>query len=205
MTKIQPNDIFEKTSFLHGSNTVYIEQMYEKFRSNPKDVPSDWNEFFTNIKSKLENENLLRASWDKNSSQIKDEYLDTIDNYKFKEAQINRSSKNKEFETTDFKEQIIDSIRAIRLIRAYRVNGHLAANLDPLNLKEIKNYPELDFKNYGFQASDLSKRIFIDGSLGLNFATLEEIISVLKDTYCGSIGVEFVHIQDANQKQWVQE
>ena len=205
MTKIQPNDIFEKTSFLHGSNTVYIEQMYEKFRSNPKDVPNDWNEFFTNIKSKLENENLLRASWDKNSSQIKDEYLDTIDNYKFKEAQIDRSSKNNEFETTDFKEQIIDSIRAIRLIRAYRVNGHLAANLDPLNLKEMRNYPELDFKNYGFQASDLSKRIFIDGSLGLNFATLEEIISVLKDTYCGSIGVEFVHIQDANQKQWVQE
>ena len=84
MTKIQPNDIFEKTSFLHGSNTVYIEQMYEKFRSNPKDVPNDWKEFFTNIKSKLENENLLRASWDRNSSQIKDEYLDIVKNNKTK-------------------------------------------------------------------------------------------------------------------------
>ena len=62
MTKIQPNDLFEKTSFLYGSNTVYIEQMYEKFRSNPKDVPNDWNEFFTNIKSKLENENFFPNS-----------------------------------------------------------------------------------------------------------------------------------------------
>ena len=105
----------------------------------------------------------------------------------------------------ELKEQIYDSIRAIRLIRAFRVNGHLASKLDPLNLKEIKNYPELDYRNYGFEEKDLSKEIFIDGSLGLNFTTLNEIISILKETYCGSIGVEFVHIQDADQKQWVQE
>ena len=85
------------------------------------------------------------------------------------------------------------------------MNGHLASNLDPLNLKEIKTYSELDYRNYGFKENDLEKEIFIDGSLGLNFSKLKTIIEILRDTYCGSIGVEFVHIQDAEQKQWVQE
>ena len=204
MTKIQSNDTFEKTSFLHGTNTAYIEQMYEKFRTNPNNIPKDWREFFTDIKSKLDNESTLKASWDQASSQIGDQYLNTLDDYKFKDP-LTKSEFKSSPESIDYKEQIIDSIRAIRLIRAYRVNGHLVSNLDPLNLKEVRNYTELDYQSYGFEEKDLEKKIFIDGSLGLNFAKLGEIISLLKETYCGSIGVEFVHIQDAIQKQWVQE
>ena len=204
MTKIQSNDTFEKTSFLHGTNTAYIEQMYEKFRTNPNNIPKDWREFFTDIKSKLDNETTLKASWDQASSQIGDQYLNTLDDYKFKDP-LTKSEFKSSPESIDYKEQIIDSIRAIRLIRAYRVNGHLVSNLDPLNLKEVRNYTELDYQSYGFEEKDLEKKIFIDGSLGLNFAKLGEIISLLKETYCGSIGVEFVHIQDAIQKQWVQE
>ena len=204
MTKIQSNDTFEKTSFLHGTNTAYIEQMYEKFRTNPNNIPKDWREFFTDIKSKLDNESTLKASWDQTSSQIGDQYLNTLDDYKFKDP-LTKSEFKSSPESINYKEQIIDSIRAIRLIRAYRVNGHLVSNLDPLNLKEVRNYTELDYQSYGFEEKDLEKKIFIDGSLGLNFAKLGEIISLLKETYCGSIGVEFVHIQDAIQKQWVQE
>ena len=204
MTKIQSNDTFEKTSFLHGTNTAYIEQMYEKFRTNPNNIPKDWREFFTDIKSKLDNESTLKASWDQASSQIGDQYLNTLDDYKFKDP-LTKSEFKSSPESIDYKEQIIDSIRAIRLIRAYRVNGHLVSNLDPLNLKEVRNYTELDYQSYGFEEKDLEKKIFIDGSLGLNFAKLGEIISLLKETYCGPIGVEFVHIQDAIQKQWVQE
>ena len=61
------------------------------------------------------------------------------------------------------------------------------------------------FKTYGFFYLDLNKKIFIDGSLGLEKATLNEIIDILKDTYASSIGVEFLHIQSPEQKQWVQE
>jgi len=81
----------------------------------------------------------------------------------------------------------------------------LIANLDPLNLHEKIYHPELDYKSYGFSENDLDREIFIDGSLGLETATLKEIIQVLNKTYASSIGVEFLHIQSVEQKQWVQE
>ena len=99
----------------------------------------------------------------------------------------------------------LDSIRALRLIRAYRVNGHLIANLDPLNISKKDYHLELDYKSYGLSNNDLNKEIFIDGSLGLEKAPLKEIIKILKETYSSSIGVEFLHIQSPEQKQWVQE
>ncbi len=206
MTKSSINDIFDKTSFLHGANAVYIEQMFERFQNNPADIPDDWRIFFSGISDNLNQQNILRASWASQNVEKNNEE-DILENINESEIKIESQKYNKDNIVTSevFKEQVFDSIRAIRLIRAYRVNGHLASNLDPLNLKEIKTYYELDYRNYGFKENDLEKEIFIDGSLGLNFAKLRNIIEILKETYCGSIGVEFVHIQDADQKQWVQE
>ena len=99
----------------------------------------------------------------------------------------------------------LDSIRALMLIRAYRVRGHLYANLDPLGLHKPADHPELDYKHYGFTDADLDRPIFIDGVLGLEMASLREIMAILYDTYCGSIGVEFQHIQDPVQKDWIQK
>ena len=91
------------------------------------------------------------------------------------------------------------------MIRAFRINGHLIANLDPLAIAKKDYHPELDYKNYGFTENDLNKEIFIDGSLGLEKSSLKNIIKILKETYSSSIGVEFLHIQQPEQKQWVQE
>ena len=206
MTKPSINDIFEKTSFLHGSNTVYIEQMFEKYQEDPTGIPNDWKIFFSGITKNLQEQNILRASWASKSNKQENED-DQLENISITTIKKESKKYNQDNIVTSevFKEQVFDSIRAIRLIRAYRVNGHLASNLDPLNLKEIKTYSELDYRNYGFKENDLEKEIFIDGSLGLNFSKLKTIIEILRDTYCGSIGVEFVHIQDAEQKQWVQE
>ncbi len=99
----------------------------------------------------------------------------------------------------------LDSIRALMLIRAYRVRGHLEANLDPLGLKKIDPHPELDPRSYGFTEADMDRPIFIDNVLGLETATLRKIVEVVRATYCGSIGVEFMHIQDPAQKAWIQE
>lgn len=99
----------------------------------------------------------------------------------------------------------LDSIRALMLIRAYRVRGHLEANLDPLGLMEIEPHPELDPKSYGFTDADMDRPIFIDNVLGMEVATLREIVEALRETYCGSVGVEFMHIQDPDQKLWIQE
>ena len=179
--------------------------MYEKYQTDPNQIPEDWKIFFSGLSKNLNEQNILRASWANNDFATEEDLAININSsWEKKSYKINENISTN-ISSDKLKEQIYDSIRAIRLIRAFRVNGHLASQLDPLNLKEIKNYPELDYRNYGFEEKDLSKEIFIDGSLGLNFTTLNEIINILKETYCGSIGVEFVHIQDADQKQWVQE
>jgi 2-oxoglutarate dehydrogenase E1 component len=98
-----------------------------------------------------------------------------------------------------------DSIRALMLIRAYRVRGHLLAVLDPLGLEKPRMNPELDPGTYGFTEADWDRPIFIDRVLGLNNPTLRQIVDRLKATYCGHIGVEFMHIQEPEQKAWLQE
>ncbi|MGH7085956.1 MAG: thiamine pyrophosphate-dependent enzyme, partial [Acetobacteraceae bacterium] len=98
----------------------------------------------------------------------------------------------------------LDSIRALMLIRAYRVRGHLEANLDPLGLTVPKPHAELDPASYGFTEADFDRPIFIANVLGRETASLREILGVLRATYCGPIGVEFMHIQDPEQKSWIQ-
>jgi len=99
----------------------------------------------------------------------------------------------------------LDSLRAVMLIRAYRIRGHLIADLDPLSLENKPLHPELDPATYGFTDEDWDRPIFINYVLGLETATLREIVETLRRTYCGTIGVEFMHIQDPAQKAWIQE
>ena len=100
----------------------------------------------------------------------------------------------------------LDSIRALMLIRSYRVRGHLEAQLDPLNLQPLKPHPELQPEFWGFTTeADLNRPIFIDGVLGLETATIKQIVERVRATYCGPIGVEFMHIQDPGQKSWIQQ
>ena len=183
--------------------------MFEKFQTDPNSVPIDWKEFFTGITDNIKKQNSLNASWS-NEREIElsnGDLVSALDGNWSRESYSeaiqldNKSSLTAE----EIKQQTLDSIGALRLIRAFRVNGHLIANLDPLNLKEKTQHPELDYRNYGFTDKDLNKDIFIDGSLGLSSSKLSEIIKILSETYSGSIGVEFVHIQDPDQKQWVQE
>ncbi len=93
----------------------------------------------------------------------------------------------------------------MQLIRAYRVRGHLEADLDPLGLEKRGPYPELDYRSYGFTESDLDREIFIANLFGRERASLREIIAILRETYCGRIGVEYMHIQAPAERAWIQE
>ncbi len=97
-----------------------------------------------------------------------------------------------------------DSLRVLMLIRAYRVRGHLIANLDPLGIESRKHHPELDPATYGFGDADYDRTFFIDGVLGRERATLREVLEILKQVYCGRIGIEFMHIQYPEEKSWLQ-
>ena len=91
------------------------------------------------------------------------------------------------------------------MIRAFRIRGHLIADLDPLKLFENKDHPELNPETYGFIQKDKNKKIFLDNVLGLKYATVDEILEILKRTYCSKVGVEFMHMEDPEEKSWVQE
>ena len=91
------------------------------------------------------------------------------------------------------------------MIRAYRMRGHLHANLDPLGLEPRRDHEELHPGTYGFDEADYDRKIFIDNVLGLEFATVREMLAILRRTYCGTIGFEFVHISDPAEKAWIQE
>lgn len=183
-------------SFLNSANAPYVAELYFKYTQNPKSIDESWKSFFSSL-----NEDELSIISDFGGPEWKKRYTNVIDDISFNK--VVRSSSAVDFNS--FKTSTLDSIRALRLIRAYRINGHLIANLDPLNLHKKNYHPELDYKSYGFSEHDLDREIFIDGSLGLETATLNEIIQILNKTYASSIGVEFLHIQSVEQKQWVQE
>ena len=97
-----------------------------------------------------------------------------------------------------------DSVRAMLLVRNHRVRGHLRARLDPLGLAGGGDHPDLDPQAYGFEEEDMSRPIELDGALGLDRAPLSELVAALRRVYCGSLGAEFMHIQDPVQKHWLQ-
>ncbi|MDI1342572.1 MAG: 2-oxoglutarate dehydrogenase E1 component, partial [Pseudolabrys sp.] len=114
-------------------------------------------------------------------------------------------SKGVELSPTDVQQATRDSIHALMLIRAYRMRGHFHAKLDPLEIAVEPNETELDPRSYGFEEADLDRKIFLDKVLGLEFASMREIVAILRRTYCQTLGVEFMHISNAAQKAWIQE
>ena len=183
-------------SFLNSANAPYIAELFFRFKEDPNSIHESWGKYFKSF-----NEEDLSIIADFGGPKWKKRPSKVIDDISF--DKVIRSIG--EVDQKNFKNSTIDSIRALRLIRAFRINGHLIANLDPLNLHKKNYHPELDYKSYGFSDQDLNKKIFIDGSLGLETASLKEIIQIVKETYSSSIGVEFLHIQSPEQKQWVQE
>jgi len=100
---------------------------------------------------------------------------------------------------------VLDSIRALMIIRAYRIRGHLAADLDPLGLKKEQAHPELDPKFYGFTEIDMDRPIFLDNVLGMQTAPMRTIIAKLRKTYCGTFALQYMHISDPIQAAWLKE
>src|SRR5579875_2084634 len=105
----------------------------------------------------------------------------------------------------DVRAATLDSVRAIMMIRAFRIRGHLQANLDPLGLEPKVESAELDPASYGFSERDYDRPIFLDYVLGLETSTVREILAILRRTYCGNVGVQYMHISDPAEKAWIQE
>ena len=214
MTEQSSNDQFHGSSFLQGHNAEFIEQLYAKYAENPDAVDDGWREYFaalsedeTDIKRDAAGPSWARSDWPPSPD---DELTSALDG-QWSEAAIAEkiSSKAKQsgaiLDDKQIQRAVVDSIRALMLIRAYRHRGHLAADLDPLGLAERKPHPELEPKSYGFTDDDLDRPIFIDNVLGLQTASIREIVALLKRTYCGTFALQYMHISDPDESSWLKE
>jgi 2-oxoglutarate dehydrogenase E1 component len=208
------------TSFLYGGNAAYIEDLYARYEENPASVDAEWQAFFRTLGDDKADvaKNAQGASWKKPNWPVapSGETISALDgNWAQVEKVIGDKLKAKaaekggakgaEISAETIQQATKDSVRAIMLIRAYRMRGHLHANLDPLGIDPPKTHEELDPRSYGFTEADYDRKIFIDKVLGLEFATIREMVAILERTYCQTLGVEFMHISDPAQKSWIQE
>lgn len=217
MTRQEKNDTFLVTSFLYGGNADYIEQLYSRYKSDPSSVDETWSNYFAKLDDAqgIAEKNAEGPSWGRRDwpQAPQGDLVSALDGNWGEIAVKTEKAINKraaaEGKPAATAEDVLratrDSIRAIMMIRAYRMRGHLHADLDPLKLKADDPAPELDPRSYGFSEADYGRKIFIDNYLGLEYATIPEMLTILKRTYCGTLGIEFMHISDPEAKQWIQE
>jgi len=191
------NIIFEKTSFLQGSNSPFIEELYLQYLNDPNSIPQSWAEFFKGLNEDKDiiQKEISGPSW----SPRKNKKI----NYQIKKKDLPEnekllSQKNLEIE----KER---AVKAIALIRAYRIRGHLIANLDPLGMMERKYLEDLHPADHGFKKEDYNKKIYLGAYMDKGYGTINEILSFFRKIYCSTIGVEYMHISDPVEKIWFRE
>ncbi len=197
MSSSKNNTTYKKTSFLAGNNSEFINEFYADYLSDPKSLPESWRKFFDGLsdEQKLIYDDLKGPSW--SPEKIKKIELSKKSNQQIEPIE------NDNLESENVKQATQDSVRAIMLIRAYRIRGHLIASLDPLSLLKKEEHPELKPESYGFKKEDYDRKIFLDGVLGLQYANLSKILQILKKTYCSKIGYEFMHMGDPDEKTWI--
>ena len=177
MSSSKDNTTYKKTSFLAGNNSEFIKEFYADYITDPNSLPESWRKFFEGLSDdeKLIYEDLKGPSWSP-EKKIK------------KPARKLLEEMDPEKTSSDLNQKLIkqatkDSVRAIMLIRAFRIRGHLIASLDPLSIQKKEQHPELRPESYGFTKKDFNRKIFLDGVLGLQYADLNQILDILKKTY----------------------
>ena len=218
MTDQSSNDQFHASSFMQGHNAEYLEQLYAQYANDPNAVDAAWQDFFSqlgdadlDVKAEAAGPSWARADW---PPMPNDDLTAALDGQwpaqpetKAAGDKIKAKAATAGVEVSDeaIKRAVLDSIRALMIIRAYRIRGHLAADLDPLGMREASKHPELDPKSYGFTEADMDRPIFIDNVLGLQIASMRQIVDIVKRTYCGTFALQYMHISDPEEAAWLKE
>ncbi|VAV90754.1 2-oxoglutarate dehydrogenase E1 component [hydrothermal vent metagenome] len=205
------NVYLETESLLNGSSGAFVEELFARYTKDPTSVDSSWAAYFEGL---AEDARALldagvdkpaasweRPDWDHKVKSAEDDYLSALDPGYMDSAPARKKGGASE---SEIRSATLDTIRCLMLIRTYRVRGHLHARLDPLELEDRPLHTELDPATYGFGEDDMDRPIFLDNVLGLETATLREVLTILNRTYCASVGVEFMHINHPEEKAWIQ-
>jgi len=218
MTNYPANDQFHASSFMQGHNAEYLEQMYARYAKDPVSVDAQWATFFAemgdsdnDVMDQAAGPSWARSDWpptpmDDLTSAFTGEYPTAAEAHDTGQKIAAKASETGALLNDEqIKRAVLDGLRALMLIRAYRIRGHLAADLDPLSMRQEDDRPELDPSSYGFTTSDMDRPIFLDNVLGLQFASMREILEIVRRTYCGTFALQYMHISDPEQSAWLKE
>ena len=202
------NAILEATSFLNGTNAAFIEQIYAAWQADPNSVDESWRAYFSQAgEQRLSPAQLGRGpAWkrDVRPHVPASDLIAALTGQEPPSPKAPAAKAAKQAVPATDSEAPKHSIHAVQMIRAYRMNGHLEADLDPLRITPRNPLPTLDPKLYQFEGRTLDLPIYVDGILGFDSATPRQLLERLRGTYCGHIGYEFMHINDAEQRTWLQ-
>lgn len=185
-------------SIFSGANGAFIAELYERFLENPASVDESWSDYFQALNPEGSGvvSDYTGASWARSKTSVVG-----VPNGEDKAPE----GKGGGVSAEEVRAAAYDSIRARILIRSYRVRGHLTANFDPLGLVGAGYHKDLDYKSYGFTEDDLDRPIFIDNLVGHDTLSLRQILDIVQTAYCGTMGVEYMHIQEIEERAWIQE
>ncbi|RVV96628.1 2-oxoglutarate dehydrogenase E1 component [Mesobaculum littorinae] len=230
MTDQSANDQFRASSFMQGHNAEYLEQLYARYAEDPSSVDDSWAAFFAELGDAADDvrDEAAGPSWQRGDwpPAPTDEWVAAFDGQwpmvaaapaadggapavdtKALARKIAEKAGKENMRVTEaqIRRAVLDSIRALMLIRAYRIRGHLVADLDPLGMRDPTPHPELDPKSYGFTEADMDRPIFIDNVLGLQVASMREITAIVQRTYCGTFALQYMHISNPEEAGWLKE
>ncbi len=190
-------------TYEYGGNAVYIAEMYEKYLKDPTTVDASWRDYFKNFNDQPRqvNQDFKGGAWGRTRSQV----IGVAEVIDPRNAKVEKGAKAPNA-NNNVSQEALDSIHAQMLMRAYRVRGHMIADLDPLGLSVTakESHPELDPARYGFTEADYGKEIAVDGWLGYDKLTLAEILGILTESYCKTFAVECGQVQIRERRNWLQ-
>ncbi len=194
-------------SELEGVSPSFVEALYRRYRDDPASVDQSWQSFFEGLEETASGPSWQRANWPVSETDSLTAGLDPTQMTITATAGASSapSYSRATLSSDEIERAAGNSIRAMMLIRTYRVRGHLAANLDPLKLHERIQPADLTPEFHGFVEKDLDKPVYLGGALGLESATVKEIVAILRDNYCGPVGLEYMHINDLEERRFLQE
>ncbi|MFN4102037.1 MAG: 2-oxoglutarate dehydrogenase E1 subunit family protein, partial [Pararhodobacter sp.] len=220
MTEQPKNTDFHDSSFLQGHNAAYVEQLYGQWAKDAGAVDQAWDAFFRGLGDEqsdavreAEGASWARADWpplpaDDLTAALTGEWpAGGKTEVKAAAQKITAKADEKGVSLSEgqMRQAVLDSIRALMLIRAFRIRGHLHANLDPLGLRDLPANGELDPASYGFGPGDMDRPIFIDNVLGLEVASIRQITELMTRTYCGTFALQYMHISNPEEAAWLKE
>jgi 2-oxoglutarate dehydrogenase E1 component len=199
---------------LEGVGPSFVEALYQRYLEAPASVDASWQRYFEGLeRSVAAGPSWARPNWPLTPTDSLTAALDPMQ----MEVEARPVKKGREapaaaaapaapaISTADIHRAADASIRAMMLIRTYRVRGHLAAKLDPLELTTQELPADLTPEYHGFTGADLDRPVYLGGTLGLDTATVRELVDILRRNYCGNVGVEYMHINDVEERRFIQE